>query len=61
VYIFEKNDSDQYVQTRKLVASDGYPADYFGRTVAATRDMVVVGAYGNDDKGSNSGSVYVFE
>jgi hypothetical protein len=45
----------------KLVASDGAAGDFFGIAVAATDSMVVVGAHQDDDKGSNSGSVYVFE
>jgi hypothetical protein len=61
VYVFEKNSTGQHEQVRKLVASDGVTLDYFGRAVAATDDMVVVGAYGDDDRGTDSGSVYVFE
>jgi methionine-rich copper-binding protein CopC len=60
VYVFEKNSTGQFEQVSKLVASDGAASDQFGRAVAATDGMVVVGAY-DDDKGDNSGSVYVFE
>jgi hypothetical protein len=60
-YMFEKNSAGEYLQVSKLVASDGFVDDWFGITVAATDDMVVVGAYGDGDKGSNSGSAYVFE
>jgi hypothetical protein len=48
-------------ETAKLVASDAAEDDYFGRSVAVGGDLVVVGAYGVDDAGSNSGSAYVFE
>ena len=34
--------------------------DYFGYSVAIDGDTIVVGAYGDDDAGSSSGSVYVF-
>jgi hypothetical protein len=61
VYLFEKNSTGQYEEVSKLVASDGAAGDRFGFAVAATGGMVVVGAYQDDDKGSNSGSVYVFE
>jgi hypothetical protein len=61
VYVFEKISTGQYQQVSKLLASDGVADDFFGRAVAATDSMVVVGAYQDDDKGSNSGSVYVFE
>jgi Ni,Fe-hydrogenase maturation factor len=60
VYVFEKNSAGQYHQVRKLVASDGAAGDYFGHAVAVTRGMVVIAAVEDDDKGSSSGSVYVF-
>ena len=46
----------------KLVASDGAASDYFGYSVAISSDSttIVIGAYGDDDKGSSSGSVYIF-
>ncbi|KAH8055759.1 protein kinase [Aureococcus anophagefferens] len=44
----------------KLVASDAAEEDYFGGSVAVSGDLVVVGASGNDDGGSDSGSAYVF-
>merc|ERR1719155_19033 len=48
------------MQTAKLVASDAAKDDVFGESVAISGDLVVVGAYGNDDSGSSSGSAYVF-
>merc|ERR1719171_1024619 len=42
------------------MASDGAKNDYFGRSVAVAGDTIFVGAYGDDDDGTNSGSVYVF-
>jgi len=45
----------------KVTASDGADGDLFGRSVAVSDEIIVVGAPGDDDKGSNSGSVYVFE
>jgi hypothetical protein len=35
--------------------------DQFGWSVAVGSDLVVVGAYKNDDPGASSGSAYVFE
>ncbi len=52
---------DQLTHTAKLTAADGAAYDYFGCSVAVSGDTVVVGAYGDDDKGSDSGSAYVFE
>ena len=46
--------------TTKLTASDGANDDNFGRSVAVYGDTVVVGALRDDDKGSDSGSAYVF-
>ncbi|CAK0822476.1 unnamed protein product [Prorocentrum cordatum] len=47
----------------KLVASDGAAGDFFGISVAVSSDgaRVVVGAWGDDDQGSNSGSVHVLD
>ena len=44
----------------KITASDAAANDYFGSSVAIQGDKIVVGAYGDDDSGSNSGSVYVY-
>ena len=52
--------SGDYAQLAKLVASDAATDDYFGYSVAIDGATVVVGAYGDDDGGSRSGSVYVF-
>jgi hypothetical protein len=61
VYVFEKNSTGQFQQVSKLMASDGVAGDHFGIRLAATNSMVVVGAWRDDDRGVNSGSVYVFE
>ena len=45
----------------KLTASDGVAGDQVGRSVAVDGDTVVVGAFGDDDNGSTSGSAYVFK
>ncbi|CAK0877415.1 unnamed protein product [Prorocentrum cordatum] len=47
----------------KLVASDAASLDRFGTSVAVSSDgaRVVVGAWGDDDQGSNSGSAYVLD
>lgn len=61
-YVFTKQSDGTYVQSQKLLSSDGAEGDSFGRSVAISSDVsvVVVGAYGDDDKGSSSGSAYVF-
>ncbi|MCP4133872.1 MAG: hypothetical protein GY754_23080, partial [bacterium] len=47
----------------KLNASDAASGDQFGKSVAITDDgnTVVVGAWNDDDNGSNSGSVYIYK
>ena len=52
--------SSTILQTTKLVANDGAMDDQFGRSVAISGDLVVVGAAGDDDQGGLSGSAYVF-
>ena len=46
-YLFErnKNGTDSWGQVTKLTASDAENADYFGNSVAISRDTVVVGAF----------------
>ena len=44
----------------KLTAPDGAADDKFGISVSLSGDRALVGAYGDDDDGSNSGSVYTF-
>jgi len=44
----------------KLIASDGAASDAFGDSVAVSGDTAVIGAYGDDDKGIDSGAAYVY-
>jgi hypothetical protein len=61
-YIFSRNfgGADNWGEVKKLTASDAAERDLFGYSVAISGDTVVVGAYYNDDAGSNSGSAYIF-
>ena len=64
VYLFTKPGSGGWVtatSTSRLNASDGATGDWFGGSLAVKGDRLVVGATGHDDKGSNSGSAYVFK
>jgi hypothetical protein len=50
------------VQIAKLLPSDGGAVqDYFGISVAIDGDLVIVGAYRDDDNGNDSGSAYLFD
>ncbi|WP_182870333.1 Calx-beta domain-containing protein [Stieleria mannarensis] len=48
-------------EQEKLLAEDGASEDQFGRDVAFSGDALMVGAFGNDDHGTDSGSVYLFQ
>ena len=45
----------------KITAPDGAASDYFGNSVAISDTKIVVGAYLDDDRGSDSGSAYIFK
>jgi hypothetical protein len=45
----------------KLTAYDGAAGDNFGWSVAVGSGRIVVGAYRDDDKGTNSGSAYIYD
>jgi hypothetical protein len=56
-YLF---DTTTGAQLAKLTASDGAANDYFGQSVAIFDDIIMVGAQGDDDNGSHSGSAYIY-
>jgi hypothetical protein len=56
-YIFDLDGT----QLSKITASDGVAFDIFGYSVAVGNGRIVVGAYGDDDKGTSSGSAYIFD
>jgi hypothetical protein len=58
-YVFERS-GGSWSQQAKLVASDASAYDAFGSGVSLEGDTAVIGAYGDDDNGYRSGSVYVF-
>jgi hypothetical protein len=60
LYVYEFDGAGGWTET-KLVASDGASGDRFGFSVAVAGDRIAVGAHGDDDNGSDSGSAYVYE
>jgi hypothetical protein len=58
-YVFTSSDG-VWTQQAKLLPDDGAAEDFFGLAVALEGDTAVVGADGDDDNGSRSGSAYVF-
>ena len=71
MYYFNSDPGSVYVYKRngtmwdeiKIVATDGAGYDYFGETVSLSADgsTVLVGAFSDDDDGSQSGSVYIYK
>ena len=60
-YIFQLDVNGDWVQKPKLLSSDGVANDHFGISVAMHGDTAIVGARGDDDRGSSSGSAYIFQ
>ena len=61
IYIYRYNGSS-WVETQKIIASDGLPADRFGYRVSVSGDRIVAGApYDDGPMGSGSGSAYFFK
>jgi len=56
-YVFEPRDN-QWTETARLVASDAVMGEWFGSAVAASKDIVVVGA---PLAAKGTGAAYVFE
>jgi len=60
-YLFHYDSaSGTWIEEAKLLASDGAGEHFFGCSVALSGDRALIGAYGDDDHGWRSGSVYVF-
>jgi hypothetical protein len=58
-YVF-RFDGNDWIEEKKLTASDPAGDDWFGWSVAIEDGVAVVGSRYDDDNGGNSGSVYVY-
>ena len=58
VYLF---DTTTGAQLLKIVPADGQAGDGFGQSIALDGSLLAVGARWDDDLGSDSGSVYLFD
>ena len=58
-YIFRFNGS-QWLQEDKLIPEIGHPGDYFGARVSIHGDVALIGSWGDDTNGQESGSANVF-
>jgi len=56
-YVFSRQTSGAWVQTQRLVASDGTSNDYFPLDIALDGNTLVIGSM---DAGGNKGAAYVF-
>ncbi len=54
-------DGTSWVQEAKLLAADGAVGDELGFSISVSGDTAVIGAYRDDDNGTNSGSAYIFD
>lgn len=57
-YVFDLNTGQQL---RKLIANDGGDFHQFGRSVALNGNLALIGAFGDDYNGFNTGSAYLFD
>jgi len=62
VYVVDKTDSGDWGTVTKtlLSPSDAKANDYFGYSVKITNDILLAGAYYNNDNGTYAGKAYVF-
>ncbi|PCI10293.1 hypothetical protein COB72_03710 [bacterium] len=58
VYLFDRTTGNML---HKLLPADGQADDFFGWALDIDNGIVVVGSRGDDDNGTNSGSVYLFD
>jgi hypothetical protein len=58
VYVFDFN--GKYWEETKLLSSDGETFDEFGTSVAIIDERIIVGAPGDSDNGTGSGSAYIY-
>ena len=60
-YIFKQGDDGIWIEVEKLTASDAAGSDLFGFSVDISDNHAIIGAGGNDDSGTNTGSAYIFQ
>jgi len=58
-YIYTKTAS-QWTLQEKILPDDAASDDFFGESVSISNEFAIIGAPGNDDRGSGSGSAYIF-
>ena len=62
VYIFEyDSDSDEWVEADKVWPAARERGDNFGRSISVSDDLMIVGAWFDDEQGSNAGAAYIYK
>ncbi|MCI5165544.1 MAG: hypothetical protein D3903_05480, partial [Candidatus Electrothrix sp. GM3_4] len=59
-YVFVRAADGTWSEQAKLTATDGAVVGFFGESVSVSGNTVLIGARYDDDKGTYSGSTYVF-
>ena len=61
-YVFQRDlgGTDNWGETKKLIASDAEANDFFGVSVSVSDDVAVVGAFGVDSGSGSEGAAYEF-
>ena len=61
-YLYDRQADGGWVESVRLLPSDGASADHFGRAVALSGDRALVGSYqGDGPAGMNQGAAYIFD
>jgi len=60
-YLFNISDPASATLIAKLLPPDGAENEFFGLSVAIDRDIAIVGAPGDGDRGVDSGAAYLFD
>tara|TARA_Y100000034_G_scaffold112889_1_gene147304 strand:+ start:233 stop:5500 length:5268 start_codon:yes stop_codon:yes gene_type:complete len=61
VYLFNKIEDSQWVQSKKFASSDGNSSDEFGNSVSIYGDVILIGSHYNNALGDYSGASYVYK
>lgn len=59
-YMWESYNTDGATSVTTITSSDAASSDDFGASIAIGTSKIVIGAHDDDDNGSSSGSVYVY-
>jgi hypothetical protein len=62
VYLYSKDlgGTNNWGLVKEISPADNTAGDSFGYSIAVSSDLIVVGAPNDDDKGTDSGSIYIF-